>query len=353
MSLVNTRLLAARAAYPTLLDRDQLRKDQFGLIDVAVRANSNPNSIISAQVRQMLKDNWKSANMQIPVMNRATYTVTDGRSCNFSDLEANSALVTPTYITKTTGFSMVPAANMDNTIAYEQEFRRLYEDAERALAIQVEQAIYAALNTNKSAVFGSPLVGAGLDYPLAGDALQVSTALRTEFFNQYQAIANADEFYGNFDVIGTPVLKADVNKFINQGAGNNENQAYQFAGYNFSYSNYVTTTASARSTGFIMPAGSIALESRLSPEEKAGMETTTGVEWDNVTSELMPGLQIGVKYKSDCHDAYDGGSGRSGVAGDTSSLKEQWTLTVDFCILTPYNLNGATLAGSIHKFDIL
>ena len=44
MSLVNTRLLAARAAYPTLLDRDQLRKDQFGLIDVAVRSNSNPNS---------------------------------------------------------------------------------------------------------------------------------------------------------------------------------------------------------------------------------------------------------------------------------------------------------------------
>ena len=67
----------------------------------------------------------------------------------------------------------------------------------------------------------------------------------------------------------------------------------------------------------------------------------------------MPGLQIGVKYTNSCHDAYAAGAGRSGFAGDTASLKEQWTLTVDFAILTPYNSNGATLAGSIHKFDFL
>ena len=353
MSLVNTRLLAARAAYPSQLDRDELRKTRFGLIDVATRSNSNPNSIITPQVRQMLKDNWHSANMQIPVMSRTAFTATDGRDCTFGDAVGNSALVTPTYVTKTVKFSMVPAAAMDNTIGYEQEFRRLYEDAERTLAIEVEQAIYSALNTNKSTVYSSPLVGAGNDYPLAGDALQVSTLLRSNFFNQYQAIANADEFYGNFDVIGTPVLRADVNEFINQGAGNSVNQAFQFAGYNFSYSNYVSTTSGARTSGFIMPAGTIAMESRLSPEEKAGMETTTGIEWDNVSSELMPGMQLGVKYKSDCHDAYDGGAGRSGFAGDTSSLKEQWTLTCEFAILTPYNSNGATLAGSIHKFDFL
>ena len=349
MSLVATRLLSARAAYPSKMDRDELRMINFGLINAATRQNASGNSILTAEGKQLLQQNWRVANLQIPVMSRASYTVSDGRSCNFSDLEANSAMLSPTYITKTTGFSMMPAKNFQNEVAYEQEFRRLYEDAERALALEVEQAIYAKLDADKNAVYSSSLVGTGNEYPLAGDALQVSTALRDHFFNEYKAVAQADEFNGPYDVIGTSVLMADVNKFINQGAGNDENQAYQFNGYNFGFSNYVTTTSGARSTGFIMPEGTIVLESRLSPEESQASESMTGIKWDNTTSQLMGGLQVGIKYTSDCADI----SATTGNANDTSGLKEQWTMTVDFCLLTPYNSDDTTLAGSIHKFDIL
>ena len=103
-----------------------------------------------------------------------------------------------------------------------------------------------------------------------------------------------------------------------------------------------------------MPAGTIALESRLSfAEANEQKSTKDGIEFGAMISRLMPGMQLGFKYQTSCGDhSPTGGTALSTIEGDVS-VKENWTITADFCVLLPYNSNGATLAGSIHKFDIL
>lgn len=352
MSTQATALNSIQASYASNLDRDELRPLNFGFVQAALRSNTSANSIITQEVRQLLRDNWKSADLQIPVMSRGTaFATSDGRSCAFTDGEVNSAFVVPTYITKTVGFHMVESANSDNIISYEAELALKLKKAEEALAAEVDTAIYNALNTNKNAVYNSPVVGAGLEYTLAGDALQVSTLKREDFYNEYPAIAAEDNYNGPFDVIATPFMKAYVNKFINQGAGNDENLAYQFMGYNFMYANTMPTTAGSTATGFIMPEGTIALESRLSfaeaNEQKASKD---GIEFGSMISRLMPGMSLGYKYQTSCAD--QDAAGLSTIPNDVS-VKENWTITADFCILLPYNSDGVTLAGSIHKFDYL
>lgn len=355
MSIQNTVLNSIQANYNPGLDRDELRSLQFGFVDCAMKSNASGNSIITPEVRNLLNQNWKSADLQLPVMTRGTsFTVSDGRSCSFTDGTVDSAFLVPVYITKTVGFHMLESANSDNIISYQNELALKLLKAEESLTGEVDTAIYNALNTNKSAVYGSPVVGAGLEYTLAGDALQVGTGKREDFFNEYPAIASEDNFTGPYDVIGTPFLQAYINKFVNQGAGNDTNLSYQFMDYSFMYANTMPTTAGSRATGFIMPAGTIALESRLSfAEANEQKSTKDGIEFGSMISRLMPGMQLGYKYQTSCGDhSPTGGTGLSTIEGDVA-VKENWTITADFCVLLPYNSNGATLAGSIHKFDIL
>ena len=355
MAIQTTVLNAIQANYPSQLDRDELRKLKFGFIECVAKSNASANSILTPQVRTLLQNNWYSNNLQIPVMSRGTaFSTSDGRSCNFSDGHVDSAFVQPVYITKTVGFHMLESANTDNVISYQQELALKLQKAEEALLSEIDTAIYNSLDTNKSAVYGSPVVGAGLEYTLAGDALQVDSTKREDFFNEYHAIAQEDNFVGPYDVVGTPFLQAYVNKFVNQGAGNNENLSYQFMDYDFMYANTMPTTAGSRATGFIMPQGTLAMESRLSFAEKNNQfSAAEGIQFGSVGSKLMPGITFGTKYTTSCGDhSPTGGTGLSTIEGDVS-VKENWTLTADFCILVPYNSNGATLAGSIHKFDFL
>ena len=352
MAITTTVLNSIQSSYPSQLDRDELRKLQFGFVECAAKANASANSILNAEVRNQLQNNWYSNNLQIPVLSKGTaFSTSDGRSCNFSDGQINSAFVTPVYITKTVGFHMVESANSDNIISYEQELALKIRKAEEALFSEIDTAIYNALDTNKNAVYNSPVVGAGLEYTLATDALQVASNKREDFFNEYPAIAMEDNFMGPFDVIGSSFLAAYVNKFINQGAGNDTNLAYQFMGYDFMYANTLPTTAGSRATGFIMPEGTLAMESRLSYAEKNNQfSAAEGIQFGSIASRLMPGMTFGTKYTTSCAD--QDAAGLSTIPNDVS-VKENWTMTADFAILVPYNSDGATLAGSIHKFDFV
>ena len=342
MSIIALRLLEARGEYPSNLDWQELREQKYGYLDVAKRSN-----LLNMANMNLIENSWGRSAVKIPVMSQNKPTVTNGSlDCSFSAQDANAAFVTVSFIQGWVPVDMIPREIAGNELTYEQVFARKLRDAELAIADAIDLAIHNALDTAKATTYNSSLVGAGLDYPLALSALQVSSTLRPRFFNDAKAIMLADDFDANdLTVVGNPALAGDVSYYGNQGGANNTNTQFQFDGYNFNFSRSTVVTAGARSTGFIMPNDSIAYTSRVSSDAELMRKSTTGTQWMTYESPLL-GITLEVMYKSDCADV----SARTGFTEDTGALQEQWKLYYNVAILTPYE-TGTN--GGIKKFDML
>lgn len=344
MSIINLLLQESRGEYPSTLDWEVLRQQQYGWLDLA-KDSMLPNMVN----KQMVENSWGLPAVKIPVMSKNKPTVQDGAmDCSFGDLEANADYVAVTFVEKFVEIDMIPAETDQNQLTYEQVFAQKMRDAEEALADYLELAIHNTVDTAKSTTYNSAFVGVGKRYPLAGDALQVSDALSQRFFNDVRSIMLADDYQNrNLNVIGDAQLPSYVSFYGNQGGANNTNLAFQFKDYNFKASRTtVTSGGTTNSTGFIIPDNSIAYISRVDGDSKRGAVSGDGIEWSTFFSDFL-GIDLMVKYKSSCGDV----TARTLNASDVGRYKEQWKIGFNLAIFTPYV--GAQTNTGIKKFDFL
>jgi hypothetical protein len=350
MSIVNLKKQTARGVYPSELDRQELRRQQYGFIDMAQR--STP-ILLNAQNRSIIENSWgaeltSGAPVQIPVFSKDVGTATPSTmTCTFIDDDAVSSLANVTFISAHVGFRIIPRlTDQSNIVTEAQDFMRQYSDKEEALANFLESAIYTSLDTAKATTYNSSFVGT--KYLVAGDTLQVANADIPFFLNDAKSIMMSDDFPMNgLEVIGDAQLSSFNNQFLNQGSANNENTAFQFNGYTFTYSNSTVTTGGALSTGFIMPSGSVAVLSRVSPDARNNrVSMSEGVRWSVETSDLLGGLEIELMVKDECADV----SAITNNTDDTAALVKSYMMQLNCAIVTPYN-TGTN--GGIKKFDYL
>lgn len=346
MSIVNLKKQNARGVYPSELDRQELRQQEYGFIDLALR--STP-SLLNSVNQSVIANSWGAPATQVPVFQKNVVAATVGTmTCSFPTNDATAALVNVTFVKANTGFRIIPRLTDQSDIVTEaQDFMRQYSDAEESLANFLEAQILAAVDAAKATTYNSAFVGAAAKYPLLADALQVAAADVPNFFNDAKSIMQADDFSRNgLEVIGDAQLASFVNQYVNQGSGNATNTAYQFNGYTYTYSNSTTTSAAAVSTGYIMPTGSIAMIGKVSPDAAANrVSMSEGIRWSVEQSDLL-GVPMELMVKDECADM----SAVTGNAEDTNALVKSYQMGVNCAILTPYN-TGTN--GGIKKFDFL
>lgn len=348
MSIVQLKRQNARGVYPSETDRQELRQQEYGYINMA--ANSTP-LLVNSINQDIIKNSWGAPATQIPVFQKDVGTATASTmTCTFIDNDAEAALMNVTFVSAHVGFRIIPRMTDQSDIVTEaQDFMRQFSDKEEALANFLETAIYNALDTAAASTSNSAFIGAGAKYgALVGDAVQVTAAQSQFWFNDLKSIFQADNFRRNgIDVIGDAQLPSFVNQYVNQGSGNGTNSAFQFNGYQFQYSNSTVTTGGATSTGFAMPQGSVAIISKVSPDARANrVSMSEGVRWSVETSELLGGLELELMVKDDCADV----ALITGNTDDTNALVKQYQMGLNCAIITPYN-TGTN--GGIKKFDIL
>tara|TARA_R110000787_G_scaffold40780_4_gene101031 strand:- start:1312 stop:2355 length:1044 start_codon:yes stop_codon:yes gene_type:complete len=346
MSIVNLKKQNARGVYPSLLDRQELRQQEYGFIDAALRGTPG---ILSGVNQGVISQSWGAPATQVPVFSKNVTAATVGTmTCTFADKDATAALVTVTFLQAYTGFRIIPRLTDQSDIVTEaQDFMRQYSDAEEGLADFLETQILAAIDAAKATTYNSAFVGAAARYPLLADALQVSAADVPFFLNDGKSIMQADDFSRNgLEVIGDAQLASYVSQYVNQGAGNGTNTAFQFNGYTFGYSNTTATSAAAVSTGYIMPAGSVGMVAKVSPDAAANRESMSdGIRWSVEHSDLM-GVDMSMMVKDGCEDV----AAITGNADDTNALVRHIQMGLNVAIVTPYN-TGTN--GGIKKFDYL
>lgn len=344
--LVETYQQDIRLAFPNNLDRDEWRFTRYGLLTAAKEQTVHPLSIISEDLRQKALIS-EGRSLEIPVMTKGNLTIKNQRSCTIGDYENDTELVNVTWATLVTDFSMMKAQHHKNEVSYLQDFNKKMMLVKNLFAETIENAIYTKLDTDKSGIFASSLVGAGLKYEILANTIQVTSTQQELFFNDVDVIMNQDNFWSpEWLVLGSTPLMSPVRHYINQGGSNDENLTYQFDKYSFRFSNQVIDGADIKATGFVMPYGSIGLLTRVNIDAEMGNKTSDGTTWEKAFLDTL-GFEVGVMYKSSCGDK----SNIQGLEHLEATMLENFQFSIDFALLTPWNSDPTVQAGSIKKFE--
>jgi hypothetical protein len=346
-----TVLQNIRVNYPSLLDQFDLRGTEYALLNKGIQNANMGTGIISADLISKARDSW-GRTIDIPVMSAQAGALGTGITCTAVGTEAVSAFVNVTWVTVSAAFTMEPTKNDQNEISYVQEFARKYTDNIRAIAENVDVAIDTALTTAlcPAAQYASSYVGVGNKYgALVADRVQSSLANRVDFFNDYTSIQKADDIRGRFDVIGSTNLESIVRQSAAQGQANDTNEAFQFNGYDFTFSNNVTVSAASDATMYILPKGSYGIIFRNAPDPTNNRRTTDGKQYGTAFDPTL-GAMVDTMFYSQCADI----NALSGNAADTAAVQEVHQVAVHYGILTPYsNFAVSGKAGVIRAADLL
>lgn len=342
--LVDLKRQNARGTYPSNLDWQNLRRQNYGFIDTALRNTPvlmTPNNI------QVVENSWGAPNVQIPVFSKDVGTATVGTmSCSFIDDDAVAQFAQVLFVKATVGFRIVPRLSAQSSVVDEDtDFMRQFSDKEEALANFLEEQIQLAIDAQKATAYNSSFVGASAKFPIVNDALQVSPSDQQFFWNFMSSIMKADNFKAsNLDMVCSPEIDAYFNQYINQGAGNNQNSNFQFGPYTNTVSNSTPVSAGALGTGYIFPRGSIAIVGRISPDAKKKDEAA-GIRWLPEKSELL-GLPIELMTQELCGDA----SVLTGNTDDTGSKVKKYQMGLNCAVIMRFD---ESTNNGIKKFDFL
>ena len=350
MSLIATYLDDINAEYPSNLDRDELRVTEDGLLTAVLAMTTSMNSIVSPNVRSLAEDaRNQGRELDIPVRKKGNVTINNVRSCTIGGGQSETDNVRVVWKTVSADILMVPAQYAKNQIGYISDLAQKISEMVEAFKVEIENDLDTLMDANKSQVYNSTIVGT--EYPLVGDALQVTTAQMDFFFGDISPINMADDFTQRVNkVIASHAVMRYVERYINQGGGNATNTNYQFAGKDYSFSNRVTNGAGKNATGYWMPDGSLGLLTRTDIDSAMGHTAGDGSEW---SVESLPGMpfQVGVLYKSQCSD--QSALETAGLEHLTATKIEHFQFSFDYATVAPYNSDIATNPSSIRKFEVI
>jgi len=345
MSLVATLTQPLRSKYePMTLDKNEVRRSRYGALEFFQDQTKRGGGVLTAAVTENIKKSMGNT-VQVPVLDAKDIVITNTRTCTVADDENTSKLVTLTFVTYAYGFTMIRSQYFNNDVAYQQDFDRKMENFLIKFADTLDTAAVNTLNLNRNQYFPAAITAY---YPNVGNALQVSDAEKTDFYNNLQSIHNTMDYFGNINVITSTSGFPLARRLQNQGGSNGINEGFQFDPYVWYGTNRITNSAGVKSTQFSVPDGYVAMQNRNDPDSIAGTKTGDGHEWSQVMLPLV-NLNVGSMYYSNCADK---SALHAGTAHLTATAVEGFLFSTDVCFITHYNSNPAGRYGAILKSEI-
>lgn len=342
MSLVATRLQNWRIENPEL-DRNMARQLEYGALDFFIEQTDAPNSIISQNLRDRAFASIGNT-VQVPVINYdGDVTVSNVRSCTISDDENTSALYTVVWTTYSVGFTMVPAAYMNNEIDYQHDFQRKMEKICRALATTLDGAAITALEAAKTQVFKD-----SLQYTVSSNVVDVPTQMASEILGDLNPMMRANAYPEMIHIIGNAGVDSLIRKLAQHGVYNDVNKRMEYDNKVLHYTTQLTNASNKIGTLYAVADGNVGVLTRV--DREALLRTNANFhEWDVVRLPFID-LPVGSHYYTAVGD-------QSSIMGDatadlTCAKKEYFVFSVDVAFIIAYNSAPETVANPIIKAQI-
>jgi hypothetical protein len=342
MSLIATRLQNWRIENPEL-DRNMFRPSEYGALDFFIQQTDAPNSIISSNLRERAFASMGNE-VQIPVLNYdSEVEVSNVRSCVIADDENTSALYTIVWKTYSVGFTIVPTMYMNNEIDRQHDFERKMQKVCRALADKLDEDAIAALEANKTQVFGDLL-----QYTETANSIQVPNQMATEILGDINPMMRANDFPETVHVIGNAGVDSLIRKLAQHGIYNDVNKQMEYDNKIIHYTNNLTNENGVYGTFYAVADGNVGVLTRVDRESLRRTRANFH-EWDVVRLPFID-LPVGSHYYTAVGD-------QSAIAGDatadlTCAVKEYYGFSVDVAFIVAYNSDAASVANPIIKAEI-
>ena len=282
--------------------------------------------------------------VQIPVINYdENVQVLNVRTCVIADNENTSALVTVVFATYYVGFTMVPAAYMNNEISYMHDFNRKMEKVSRAMANALDKGAVAALEANKTQVFKTLL-----NYTQNANTIQVPKQMASEILGDVNPIMRANCYPEYIHIIGNAGIDSLIRKLAQHGIYNDANKRMEYENKVIHYTNNVVDEAGKMGTFFAVADGNVGILTRVDREALRGT-TANFHEW-GVTRLPYVDIPVGFHYYTAVGDQ----SQIMGAATEdlTCAVKEYFSFSIDVAFMVAYNSNPEVVANPIIKAEI-
>lgn len=342
MSLIATRLQNWRVEDPNY-DRNMTRPCEYGALDFFAEQTNARNSIITPNLRDRAFASMGNT-VQIPVINYdENVQVSNVRTCVIADNENTSALVTVVFATYYVGFTMVPAAYMNNEISYMHDFNRKMEKVSRAMANALDKGAVAALEANKTQVFKTLL-----NYTQNANTIQVPKQMASEILGDVNPIMRANCYPEYIHIIGNAGIDSLIRKLAQHGIYNDVNKRMEYENKVIHYTNNVVDEAGKMGTFFAVADGNVGILTRVDREALRGT-TANFHEW-GVTRLPYVDIPVGFHYYTAVGDQ----SQIMGAATEdlTCAVKEYFSFSIDVAFMVAYNSNPEVVANPIIKAEI-
>lgn len=342
MSLINTRMQNMRAKGN--LDKWELRPSRYGVLDLFLQQGASPTGIITPELKAKAAASIGST-LQVPVIDYdGGVTIGNTRTVTIADSENTSQLVTVVFATYAWGFTVVPSMFSNNEISIQRDFETKFNKYLYKFAETLDAAGKAALEANKSQIYAELL-----QYALAGNAVTATWAQREEIIGDIEPIVNANDFYGQKDVVGNAGLESLIRKLAEQGLYNDKNKQIQYSDKILHWSNRITNDAGDYATFFVVPEGSLGVLTRFERESILGTKSRTGHEW-GIESLPLLNMPVGTYYYESVGDF--NAIGGAATADLTRAMKQHYGFAVDVAFVVAYNSDPVTKAGAISKMIV-
>lgn len=331
------------------LDKYEWRPSRYGALDLFMKQSANPTGIITDQLKEMV-DKTVGTTLKVPVIDYDSgITIGATRSATIADSENTSQLVTISFTTYAWGFTMVPAAFMNNQIALQKDFEVKMKKYIYKLAATLDTAAISALSTQKTQIFAGGLAGTSVKYTVASNIAHSTKALGTELLGDATVIMNANDYFGNMDFVGNSGWESIIRILAQSGQYASEMKQMQYMDKSLGFTTRISNAASVAATGYLVAEGSVGMLSRFERESLLRTKSVTGHEWDIETLPIL-NMPVGTYYYESVgdfnaiHDA--------STADLTRARKEHYGFAVDVAMITAYNKDKTSYATPILAIEV-
>jgi hypothetical protein len=260
-------------------------------------------------------------------LKKKDFTVGSAKDCAPAGEQSGSSKVTLSWSTKTVKIKTSYKQHAGNEVAQARALANDLYNAEVSLffgASGLDAALLAYLDANKSGVNNG---GSG-SFDTTNDIMAVAAANVDDFYNLVYADMLKNNYNPMFSDIHDTMWTAKQRRYVNQGAGNSTNLAFQFAGFEFNPSNLISPGTIGSnpyaSIHYIVPEQGVAILDWNDPLNRQGA-VIGDKEWSTYQSILMPGLTLDLFKLKACADTTDDGGG-------TQDLTENWELSLNYAL---------------------
>lgn len=210
------------------LDKNEHRRENYGVIDFFMRQTNAPDSILRPSIRAEIPSSF-GKNIEIPVIEHldADAWLTNVRSCVAPLHEITSHKVQLVFATLAGGWRMFPSQYGNNLVDYSHDWTLKFNAFEDAVAKRLDDYAIGLLETNKNQVWVPDITN---QYAQSGNSLQISLAQQPTFYNYLKSIMTTMNWRGPFNVLASTMHAPEVSYYQAQGRANNTNLEFQFGG---------------------------------------------------------------------------------------------------------------------------